>query len=251
LDEGQFRLEYQPIIDLELGRICGFEALARWEHPVRGFVSPGEFIPVAEETGTIVRLGDWVLDEATRQLREWLDMGLHECLGGDLRMSINISRQQVMRGGLLESLERSLAESGVPPERLALEITESAVIGNPTEAAALLRRVKDLGVYIHMDDFGTGYSSLSHLDRFPIDALKIDRSFIRNLDTARGNAGLVRSIVDIGRALDIDVIAEGVETEGQLQRLRDMKCAHAQGFLFSRSVRPEKVSPLVRSMKTW
>jgi EAL domain-containing protein (putative c-di-GMP-specific phosphodiesterase class I) len=166
-------------------------------------------------------------------------------------MSINISRQQVMRGGLLEVLESVIKKSGVPPDRLALEITESSVIGNPGEAVALLRRVKDLGVYIHMDDFGTGYSSLSHLDRFPIDCLKIDRSFIRNLDTATGNPGLVRSIVDIGRALDIDVIAEGVETEEQLARLREMSCASAQGFLFSRPIRPEKVTPLILESKAW
>ncbi len=251
LDEGQFHLEYQPIIDLGAGGICGFEALARWEHPTRGFVSPGEFIPVAEETGLIVPLGEWVLGEACRQLREWLDGGLQEHLGGALRMSVNISRQQVMRGGLLEALERVLEASGVPPERLALEITESAVIGNPGEAVALLRRVKDLGVYIHMDDFGTGYSSLSHLDRFPIDALKIDRSFIRNLDTEKGNAGLVQSIVDIGRALDLEVIAEGVETAEQLARLRGMSCASAQGFLFSRPIRSEAITPLVEEAKTW
>jgi diguanylate cyclase (GGDEF)-like protein/PAS domain S-box-containing protein len=251
LDKGQFRLEYQPIIDLGRGGICGFEALARWDHPTRGFVSPGEFIPVAEETGLIVPLGEWVLTEACRQLAEWLAAGLHDRLGGELRMSINISRQQVMRGGLLEVLESVIKKSGVPPDRLALEITESSVIGNPGEAVALLRRVKDLGVYIHMDDFGTGYSSLSHLDRFPIDCLKIDRSFIRNLDTATGNPGLVRSIVDIGRALDIDVIAEGVETEEQLARLREMSCASAQGFLFSRPIRPEKVTPLILESKAW
>ncbi len=251
LDAGQFRLEYQPIIDLGTGGISGFEALARWEHPTRGFVSPGEFIPVAEETGLIVPLGEWVLTEACRQLREWLEAGLHKHLGGELRMSINISRQQVMRGGLLEALERVLVASGVPPAMLALEITESAVIGNPGDAVALLRRVKDLGVYIHMDDFGTGYSSLSHLDRFPIDALKIDRSFIRNLDTEKGNAGLVRSIVDIGRALDLEVIAEGVETAEQLALLREMSCASAQGFLFSRPIRPERVTPLVTDSKTW
>ena len=251
LASNHFRLVYQPIVDLSAGSICGFEALARWDHPTRGFVSPAEFIPVAEETGLIVPLGRWVLGEALRQLREWLDNGLREQLGGTLRLSVNISRQQVMRGDLLATLEAALDEWGVPPECLALEITESAVIGHPGEATALLKRIKALGVYIHMDDFGTGYSSLSHLDRFPIDALKIDRSFIHGLGSEQAKEGLVRSIVDIGRALKIEVIAEGIETEWQLERLRGMNCAGGQGYLFSKPMRPEEVTALVERGMVW
>ena len=238
----EFTVHYQPKVSLETGGIIGFEALVRWEHPERGLVAPAEFIPVAEETGLISPLGGWVLGEACRQAREW-----HERYPADppLTMSVNLSARQFRQADLTRTVADVLAESGLDPRSLILEITESAVMDDARANAETLGELKALGIRIAIDDFGTGYSSLAYLKRFPVDFLKIDRSFVDGLGEDTDDEGIVSSVVNLAHTLNLQAIAEGVETEEQRAHLRNMKCELAQGFYFSKPATAEATSALL------
>jgi diguanylate cyclase (GGDEF)-like protein/PAS domain S-box-containing protein len=232
IERKEFRLHYQPIVSIESGRVTGFEALVRWQHPERGLVQPAEFIPTAEETGLIVPLGSWVLEAACRQMRAWHDLSpLHR----DLKLSVNLSGRQFAQADLLERITRVLAETRLDPRCLQLEITESVVMDNAKAIISLMGQLRALGLELAIDDFGTGYSSLSYLQRFPIHTLKIDRSFISERgEDDRDNAEIVRTIILLARNMGKEVVAEGVETEEQFARLRELECGYGQGYLFSR-----------------
>ncbi|MGE0486498.1 MAG: EAL domain-containing protein [Gammaproteobacteria bacterium] len=225
----EFELHYQPVIRLDDGVLGGAEALLRWHHPVRGTVSPGEFIPVAEETRLIVELGAWVLERACRESRQWVDAD-----GVLPHLALNVSSRQLWGGFDGDFVRGVLASTGFPGARLKFEITESLLIEDDERTATILGDFRDLGIGISIDDFGTGYSALGYLRRFPVTTLKIDRSFVRDIEVDRGDASLVESIIAMARALGIDVVAEGVETAGQAAMLRGMGCQYAQGFLFGR-----------------
>lgn len=238
LDLGQFHLQYQPIVSLQDRVIDSFEVLLRWTHPVRGSISPAEFIPIAEDTGVIASIGEWVLRESCRQFMTWrATMGAH----APPSISVNLSRNQLLLPDLPETIGRIIDETGIPPACLHLEVTESAVMKDTDAAARTLRKLKALGVMLAMDDFGTGYSSLSCLQQFPFDVLKIDRSFIANLSHGRHYAALVQAVVQLARNLNIAVVAEGIETTEQALLLQSLECAYGQGYLFSRPLPPEQV----------
>jgi diguanylate cyclase (GGDEF)-like protein len=227
LAQREFELHYQPKVDVATGRIESAEALLRWRHPKKGLILPGGFIPLAEETGLIVPLGEMVLYEACRQARAWQDEGLH------LRMAVNLSARQFRQDGLIETVRGALSMARLEPRFLELELTESAVMQDAETSVQIMRRLSDLGVRISVDDFGTGYSSLSYLRRLPLDKLKIDRSFIREIVTSRDDAQIVRAIVSLAHSLHLKVIAEGVETQEQLTFLRSLGCDQYQGYLCS------------------
>ena len=240
LERGEFRVFYQPEVDLARGaEVVGFEALVRWEHPERGLVSPAEFIPLAEETGLIVPMGRWVLEEACRQAKEWRDSYPAD---PPLKMSVNLSARQFERPDLAEGVAQALRQSGLDPRGLVLEVTESMVVEDVDAAISTLEELKALGVKIAVDDFGTGYSSLSYLKRFPVDYLKIDRSFVSGLGRDPKDDGLVSASIELAHALGLEAIAEGVETEGQLQRLRSLGCELAQGYYFWKPMPGEAAS---------
>lgn len=234
IDRQEFVLHYQPRVDAETHAIVGFEALLRWQHPTRGLVGPLEFISVAEETGLIVEIGEWVLHNACRQNRAWIEAGLFDC-----PISVNVSVAQFKRQDFAQVVQRALQQHGLDPCRLELEITESLVMEDPEAFVEVLKRLKHLGVRISIDDFGTGYSSLSYLKRFPIDHLKIDRSFVRDLATDTADASICRTIIAMAHSLEISVIAEGVETLEQAIYLSAHGCEELQGFLFYRPAPPE------------
>lgn len=228
---------YQPIVSVANGELHGFEALVRWQHPDRGLVSPDDFISLAEETGLILPLGLNVLREACRQLRKWHE---HSFSDRDLVISVNLSGKQLTQPDLIERIEEVLRESQLKPRHLKLEVTESVVMENPEVAAVTLARLRELGVLLSIDDFGTGYSSLSYLNRFPLNILKIDRSFISTMSHAEENLQIVKTIVTLAGNLGMEVIAEGVETEEQLTQLKLLKCQYAQGYLFSEPMPAEQ-----------
>ena len=225
----QIELWYQPLFCAKSRRLKGFEALARWRADDGSLIPPDRFIPLAEETGVIVELGNWVLDEACRQAKKWLDLDL-----GNLRMSVNLSVRQLRNANLAETVARTLAETGLPPAVLEFELTESSVMEHPEEAIGLLTSLKALGVGIAVDDFGTGYSSLTYLKLFPLDRLKIDRSFVSDLEDDDNDAAIVAAAVSLGHSLGLSVVAEGVETAIQAERLSELGCDELQGFHFSR-----------------
>jgi diguanylate cyclase (GGDEF)-like protein/PAS domain S-box-containing protein len=229
LERREFLLHYQPQVDIASGRVIGAEALIRWQHPEVGMVPPDKFIPLAEETGLIVPIGEWVLREVCAQIMAWLAAGLPP-----VRVAVNFSARQFRDRKLLDTLRQAIAESGVDPQRLEMEITESAIMHNPVEAIATLDAVKAMGLNIAVDDFGTGYSSLGYLQRFPLDVLKIDRSFIRDIVADPDDAAITSAIVALARKLDIRTVAEGVETDDQLAILRQYGCDLMQGYLFSK-----------------
>ncbi len=244
LEQGDLLLHYQPIVDVKDSRIVGFEALVRWDHHDRGLVPPGQFIPLAEETGLILPLGRFVIQEACRQLRAWqLEMPEAEALS----VSVNVSCRQFVKDGLVEHVAQVLAETGLAPSCLKLEITESVLMHDAAHTARELTRLKSLGVKIAIDDFGTGYSSLSYLRQLPIDHLKIDRSFISGQDCDGESQEIVKSIISLARSLGLTVIAEGVECPDQLDRLRLADCDKAQGFMFSRPVDKDAAGRLIRA----
>lgn len=229
LDQGELFLQYQPIVTLGNEYLVGFEALVRWRHPQHGLISPTEFIPLAEETGLIIPIGQWVLREACQQLRRWQD----QFSESQLLMSVNLSGRQFSQQDLLEQIEAILQETQLDASSLKLEITESVLMDNAESAALLLRKLQERGIKLSIDDFGTGYSSLSYLHQLPIDTLKIDRSFVKSIDSDGEKLELVRTIVTLAWHLGMDIIAEGVETPKQLAQLRSLNCEAAQGYLFS------------------
>ena len=231
VERQEFFLQYQPIISLAAGDISGFEALIRWQHPERGLVPPDEFISIAEETGLIIPIGQWVLREACRQMQEWRRQLPSERA---LTMSVNLSGKQFSQPDLTEQIATILRETGLPPSCLKLEITESMVMENIDTAIGMLTQLRALGVELSIDDFGTGYSSLSYLHRFPINTLKIDRSFVSRMLDNTENEEIVRTIVTLARSLEMNVVAEGVETRGQLEQLRALECDFGQGYLFAK-----------------
>ena len=231
VEREEFFVQFQPIVSLETGGIRSFEALVRWRHPEHGLISPGAFIPVAEETGLIVPLGRWVLTEACRQMRLWQTQHPER---PPLSVSVNLSSKQFTQPDLIAQIQQALEETGLAPSSLKLEITESVVMENIEKAAEMLRELRALGVELSIDDFGTGYSSLSYLHRFPIDTLKIDRSFVTRMAENNENMEIVRTIVMLAHNLKMNVVAEGVETEQQLMQLMALGCGYAQGFYFSK-----------------
>jgi diguanylate cyclase (GGDEF)-like protein len=241
LEREEFLVYYQPRIEIASGRIIGMEALLRWRHPQLGLVSPSQFIPLAEETGLIVPIGEYVLQRACRQNREWQRRGLPM-----VAVSVNLSSVQFQRPELYDQVVRTLGEAGLDPIWLELELTESLLMQNAEAVVATLKRFRDTGIKLSIDDFGTGYSSLSYLKRFPIDALKIDRSFIREVTTNADDAALATSIILMGRSLKLKVVAEGVETASQLSFLRIMQCDEAQGFLYSPPVPADDAARMLR-----
>jgi diguanylate cyclase (GGDEF)-like protein/PAS domain S-box-containing protein len=240
VEREEFLLHYQPIVELDTGRIAAFEALVRWEHPQHGLVSPLEFIHLAEETGLIFAIGRWALREACREMADML-----RASAPDVTVNVNLSSRQFSRPDLVEQIQDALRESGLPAQRLKLEITESVIMENAESAITVLHRLKDLGASLGIDDFGTGYSSLSYLLRFPADTLKIDRSFMWAMGDGSRNAQIVRTIVVLAHGLQMAVVAEGVETEEQRRQLVALECRYGQGYLFSRPVDGERARALL------
>lgn len=239
---GEMRVWYQPIFssrDAESTRLAGFEALLRWAHPTRGLLGPGEFIPLAEETGMIVPLGTWALGEACRHM-----MDLSANFPTAPWVSVNLAAKQLMDGSLVEIVDRALEQSGLEARRLRLEITENVILSNEDTARSTLEALRARGIGILMDDFGTGHASLSYLHRLPIGSIKIDRYFVGRMDVSAECLEIVRSVVALAKSLSMDVVAEGVEQEAQLSQLRAMGCEHVQGFLLSHPLRPEETLPL-------
>jgi predicted signal transduction protein with EAL and GGDEF domain len=232
---GELRLHFQPIVELETGEIVDCEALVRWERPNVGLVGPVEFISVAEETGLIVPIGAWVLEEACREAARWQ----REWPARRIGVSVNLSSRQIARSDIVTTVREALAHSGLEPQRLSLEITESLLVEDTPGALDLLHELKALGVRLALDDFGTGYSSLTYLRRFPIDVIKIDQSFVRTIGTAEEDTTIVAAIIDLARALHIDVIAEGVSDLAHVAALLNLGARYAQGYHFARPVPPE------------
>jgi diguanylate cyclase (GGDEF)-like protein/PAS domain S-box-containing protein len=231
LEQDQFRLFYQPVIELETGQIRGFEALLRWMHPQLGTLSPDQFIPIAERSGLIVPIGAWVIDQATQMAARWLSRYPTD---PPLTMAVNVSARQLASPDLVPTVRAALAASGLPGDAFVLEMTESTLVEDPDECARRLHELRRLGVRLAIDDFGTGYSSLSYLRRFPIDILKIDRSFVNTIADRDQVPALVRGLLDLGHTLQLELVAEGIELEHQLRKLRAEDCQLGQGFLFAR-----------------
>jgi diguanylate cyclase (GGDEF)-like protein len=237
LDRGELFVAYQPRVAIDTGRVASVEALVRWKHPELGLVSPAHFIPIAEESGLIVPIGEWVLREACAQNQRWRAAGLPR-----VRMSVNVSPLQFRKQDLLTTVERALADAGLDPDGLELELTESLLLHNAVPTMRTLEGLKALGVHLAIDDFGTGYSSLGYIKRFSVDTIKIDQSFIRELASNPEDSALTTSIILMGKSLNLTVVAEGVETQSQLTMLRALACDQAQGYLFSRPVSAEEVA---------
>ena len=248
VERGELHLHYQPIVKLETGQLAGFEALLRWEHAEMGSISPGEIIPLAEETDLISRISEWAIGESCRQLARWREAFPE----AELTMSINLSNKQFQQSGVVEMISKSLSDAGIEPGRLRIELTESAIMENAPSARLRLERLQELGIGVDIDDFGTGYSSLSHLHQLPIDTLKIDRSFISGMgEEGKESQEIVALIVNLARQLGLRVAAEGVETESQLEQVRNLRCDLGQGFLLARPMDDGAASELIRCGSTW
>jgi len=243
IDRREFVLHYQPVVELKSLRIVGLEALIRWQHPERGLLAPGDFIPVAEDCGQILPIGDWGLAEACTQIQARTRENPEN---GTLRVCVNLSARQFSREGLTDHVESLLQQSGTSSHQLGLEMTESSLIPNMNTAMEVLEGLRALGISISMDDFGTGYSSLSYLNSFPIDVLKIDRSFVGRMTDGDQPLQIVRTIIELARVLGMDVVAEGIETSEQYQLLHQMGCRFGQGYLFARPMPAEQVNTLLR-----
>jgi diguanylate cyclase (GGDEF)-like protein/PAS domain S-box-containing protein len=246
IDRCEFELHYQPIVGIDNCALRGFEALIRWRHPERGLIAPADFIPVAEETGMIVPIGRWVLQEACRQAADWQMTFPNQ----PICVSVNISGRQFSQPDLVDQVTSALRQSKLKPVHLILEITESVVMQNPEVTITMLGRLKDLGVQLNIDDFGTGYSSLSYLQRFPVDTIKIDRSFVTRMSERAENAEIVRTIVSLAHNLNMKVTAEGIETPEQLSKLQELHCESGQGFLLSRPLSATAVAEMLTSERT-
>ncbi len=247
VERGEFCVYYQPIIDLNTMRLAGFEALMRWNHPTRGLVPPGEFIPVCEDTGLIIPVTLWILRESCNQLVNWKK----QFPSSPLMMSVNLSGKHFTNNDLVAQISDILGETGINPSDLKLELTESAVMDNAERVISMLRELKSLGVQLSIDDFGTGYSSLSYLHRFPIDTLKVDRSFVSEMETGSENGEIVRTIISLAKTLRMNVVAEGIESIHQIHQLQILGCEYGQGFLFSRPVPPVEAEKLLEDMNRW
>jgi EAL domain-containing protein (putative c-di-GMP-specific phosphodiesterase class I) len=242
LARGEFQLQYQAKRDTRSGRITGLEALLRWQHPDLGTVAPMQFIPLAEETGLIVPIGRWVLRTACAQGVAWQRQGLP-----GIRIAVNLSARQFSDENLLADITAALTDSGMSPSLLELEITEGMVMQNPDRAVQKLNRIRDMGLRLAIDDFGTGYSSLAQLKRFPIDTLKVDRSFISDIPGDSEDVAITQAIIAMGKRLDLTVVAEGVETLEQMQFLREQRCDQMQGYYFSKPIAAEPLAALLRA----
>lgn len=243
VEQQAFELHYQPQVDLETGRVVGLEALIRWPHPQLGLLPPARFIPLAEQTGLIVPIGEWVMREACRQLGRWKAAGLPA-----VRVAVNVSARQFRSGDLADTVARVLAEHPTGEGQLELEFTEGILMEQTEATVAILAQLRGMGVRMSVDDFGTGYSSLAYLRRFPLDALKLDRSFVADIDSDADNQAIARAVISLGHSLRLEVIAEGVETTAQLELLRAQGCDQAQGFLFAR---PAPAGEISRQIESW
>lgn len=244
VERNELRVYYQPQVDLISGQIVGLEALVRWQHPVRGLIPPVEFIPLAEETGYIVPLGDWVLRTACRQIRQWSDLGLRM-----RQVAVNVSAVQLSRGHLVASVKAALQETGISPDQLELELTESSVMLDRDQSFKTLAELKGLGVRLSIDDFGTGYSSLAYLQQLEVHKLKVDIAFVRDMTTNSGNASIVKAVIALGHSLGLEIIAEGVEHPGQARQLRSLQCDVIQGYLISKPIPAEEMTRFMTEFK--
>ncbi|MFL5365639.1 MAG: EAL domain-containing protein [Myxococcales bacterium] len=248
LGRNELRVVFQPIVSLTTGLPTGCEALVEWQHPGRGRIPPSDFIPMAEETGLILPIGNWVLRESCKQVKAWAG----RCDGGPTpTVSVNLSARQLLHAELVDQVRAAISDAGIVPGQLRLEVTESVIMENAGPASLLLTQLKALGVHLLIDDFGTGYSSLSYLHNFRFDTLKIDRSFVSRIDTAQKNVEIVRTILSLSRALGMTAVAEGVETEGQVAQLQMLKCDSAQGFYFSRGLEGQLFAAMLSDRKKW
>jgi len=245
LEDKQFELHYQPKVDCRTGRMTGVEALLRWRHPDLGLVPPSKFIPVAEETGLIVPIGRWVLRTACRQQSAWRSAGMPP-----MRMAINLSGRQFADDRLLDDVRAILAETRVPPDSLEVEITESVLMADVRKTRTVLKAFRAMQIHVSVDDFGTGYSSLSNLKRFPVDTIKVDRSFVRDLATNDEDKAIANAIIAMGRTLGMSIVAEGVETDAQATFLKAQGCDEIQGFFYSRALPPAEIEQLLRDHPT-
>jgi diguanylate cyclase (GGDEF)-like protein len=241
IQRNELEIFYQPKIDADSGRITAVEALIRWQHPELGLLAPAEFIAIAEETGLIHPIGEWILDNACRQNRAWQEQGLPK-----VRVAVNLSGFQLQQANLMEMITRVLEESGLAAEYLELEITETVIMQNPELATGILSHLHDLGIHISIDDFGTGYASLAHLKRFSINTLKIDKMFVRDIEVNSTDAAITTALISMGNSLNLRVIAEGVETAGQFNMLKDRQCDEMQGYLFSRPLPAAEIAEFLR-----
>lgn len=241
VEREELKLRYQPVIDIDCNQVVAVEALIRWHHPQHGSISPGEFIPVMEETGVITIIGRWVLKEACQQVYQW-----QQQLNKTIKLNVNISARQLTQNDLVEQVKAILEETQFPAENLRLEITETAIMQNSVEALGVLKALRSLNVGLCIDDFGIGYSSLSRLQQLPIDILKIDRSFVQNIGDRGENTEIVRTIIDLAESLEMGIVAEGVETKTQLEGLRTLGCRHIQGFYFAKPMTPEETLRFIK-----
>jgi diguanylate cyclase (GGDEF)-like protein len=241
-DQQEFALNYQPIVSLDTAQLKGFEALIRWNHPERGVISPAQFIGLAEELGLIVPIGDWVLRAACLQLRRWQKQ---RPLGCPMSMTVNLSKKQLTHPDLVGSVSSLIEEVGIDPALLVLEITESTIMDNFDAITPVLSELHKVGVLLAMDDFGTGHSSLGFLNRIPMDILKIDRSFINRTGNPRQHSAIIQTILQLAHAMEMEVVAEGVETQEQLVLLQSLECNYCQGFLFSKPLPPEQAEEFI------
>lgn len=244
----EFQVYYQPIVSLKTGQLSGFEALIRWQHPTRGLIAPGQFLLAAEETGLIVPMGQWVLGVACRQIKAWQLTFSHS---PSLTMAVNLAGKQFLQPDIVAQVDQVLQDTGLEGRYLNLEITEGIVTENPEEAAFVLRQIQALGVQLSIDDFGTGYSSLSRLHHFPISTLKIDRSFISQMGAGGESSKLVQSIVALAHSLEMQVVAEGIESAAQLTKLKVLGCDQGQGYFLSRPLSSQGAEALLATAPQW
>ena len=243
LERGEFLLYYQPKVNVKSGRIVSIEALARWQHPEFGMIPPAQFIPLAEETGLIVPLGEWVLKSACAQNKAWQDAGYPP-----MRIAVNFSPRQFHKLELAEMVETVLAQTGLDPHWLELEVTENLMLSNEDVTIVTLRRLADIGVHISIDDFGTGYSTFNYIKKLPVDTLKIDRSYVSDIDSNESDAAIATAVIEMAHSLSLNVVAEGVETEGQLKFLEALNCPEVQGYFFHRPLPPEELARLLANL---
>ncbi|MGL5510086.1 MAG: EAL domain-containing protein, partial [Microcoleaceae cyanobacterium] len=252
IENKEFVVYYQPIVDLQVGEIRGFEALVRWFHPKRGMISPADFIPLAEETGLIVTIGLWVLEVSCKQLKQWTDLMVSQELPSlPLKISVNLSVKQFTQANLIDQIDQILVNTPLFGPQLKLEITESAIMDNPQVANRILQQLKERKIQLSIDDFGTGYSSLSYLHRFPVDTLKIDRSFVQRVGEAGQNTEIIKAIIDLAHHLQMNSVAEGIETQEQLSLMRDLGCEYGQGFLFAKALPVDEATAILYKNPHW